>query len=202
MYATMWSQVILYIIFAWVGEVVMIVVVDVAVAMTKVVWTKVATAQDVAVGRLGSDAARIVVGRYLGHKLAWCVPEQGRAEEAIGMIDGDSYNLADFAMAAGTLQAVLVVVPLVVAVVAKDNLATVREVKMATARTARAGKIHCGSCALQLSLAALRLLLGSQGGQSKAHKEEASSKPVGCHLDGCEGVCGTGKCCRRWEGKW
>lgn len=108
---------------------------------------------------------------------------------------GDTYYLADLAMTAGTLQAVLVVVPLVVAVVAKDNLATACEVKMATARAAGARKIHCGSCALQLSLAALRLLLGSQGGQSKAHKEEASSKPVGCHFDGCDGVCGTGKCC-------
>lgn len=90
----------------------------------------------------------------------------------------------------------LVVVPLVVAVVAKDNLATAVKVQMATARTAGAGKIHRGSCALQLSLAALRLLLGSQGGQSKAHKEEASSEPVGCHFDGCDGLCGTGKCCR------
>ena len=90
----------------------------------------------------------------------------------------------------------LIVVPLVVAVVAKDNFATLGEVKMATARTAGAGKIHCGSCALQLSLAALRLLLGSQGGQSKAHKEEASSKPVGCHFDGCDGVYRTRKGCR------
>lgn len=103
-------------------------------------------------------------------------------------------------MTARTLQALLVVVPLVVAVVAKDNFATVVEVKVATARTAGARKIHCGSCALQLSLAALRLLLGSQGGQSKAHKEEASSEPVGCHFDGRDGVCGTGKYCRRGNG--
>lgn len=103
-------------------------------------------------------------------------------------------------MAVRTLQAVLVVVPLLVAVVAKDNFATVGQVKMATARSAWARKIHCGSCALQLSLAALRLLLGSQGGQSKAHKEEASSEPVGCHFDGCDGVWGTGKCCRREKG--
>lgn len=110
-------------------------------------------------------------------------------------MDRNTYYLADLAVTSGTLQAVLVVVPLVVAVVAKDNLATACEVKMATARATGARKIHCGSCALQLSLAALRLLLGSQGGQSKAHKEEASSKPVGCHFDGCDRVCGTGKCC-------
>ena len=108
-----------------------------------------------------------------------------------------SYNLANLTMTTRTLQAVLVIVPLVIAVVAKDNLATVNEVKMATARSARAGMIHCGSCALQLSLAALRLLLGSQGGQSKAHKEKASSEPVGCHFDGCDGICRTGKCCLR-----
>lgn len=38
----------------------------VGVAMTEVVRTKVATAEDVAVGRLGCDIARIVVGGYLG----------------------------------------------------------------------------------------------------------------------------------------
>jgi len=103
-------------------------------------------------------------------------------------------------MTARTLQAVVVVVPLVAAVVAKDNLATFCEVKMATARAAGAWKIHCGSCALQLSLAMLRLSLGSQGGQSKAHKEEASSEPVGCHFDGCDGICGTGKSVCREEG--
>jgi hypothetical protein len=64
---------------------------------------------------------------------------------------------------------------------------------MATARTAGASNFHCGSCALQLSLAMLRLSLRSQGGQPKAHKEKASSEPVGCHFDGCDGVCRTGK---------
>lgn len=109
------------------------------------------------------------------------------------MLDGCTYDLANLAMTARTLQAVLVVVPLVFAVVAKDNFATTCEVKMATARTAVAGKIHCGSCALQLSLAMLRLSLGSQGGKSKAHKEKASSKPVGCHFDGYDGKCRTEK---------
>lgn len=149
------------------------VAVAVTVVMTKVMGTKVTATEYIAVGRLGCDIARIVIS---------------------------GYYLADIAMTVRTLQAVLVVVPLVVAVVAKDNFATVGEVKMATARSARAGKIHCGSYALQLSLAALRLLLGSQGGQSKAHKEEASSEPVGCHFDGCDGVCGTGICCRRGKG--
>lgn len=69
----------------------------------------------------------------------------------------------------------LIIVPLMVAVVAKDNLATGVQIKMA-ARAAGVGKIHCGSRTLQQLLAALRLLvLRSQGGQSKAHKEEASS---------------------------
>lgn len=111
------------------------------------------------------------------------------------MVNRDSYYLADFAMAAGTLQAVLIIVPLVVAVVAIDDLATVCEVEMAMTRTAGAWEIHCGSCALQLALASLRLLLGSQGGQSKTHKEEASSEPVGCHFDGCDGVCDREKWC-------
>jgi hypothetical protein len=57
-------------------------------------------------------------------------------------------------MTARTLQAVLIVIPLIVAVVANDDFATVGEVKMETTRTAGARKIHCGSCALQLSLAA------------------------------------------------
>lgn len=109
------------------------------------------------------------------------------------MLDRCTYDLANLAMTARTLQAMLVVVPLVFAVVAKDNFATACEVKMATARTAVAGKIHCGSCALQLSLAMLRLSLGSQGGKSKAHKEKASSKPVGCHFDGYDGKCRTEK---------
>lgn len=65
MYAATRVQIILYIIFAWVGKVIVVVVVGVAVAMavtmTEVVGTKVATAEDIAVGRLGSDIARIVV---------------------------------------------------------------------------------------------------------------------------------------------
>lgn len=74
MYAATGVHVILYIIFARVGEVVMIVVVGVTVgvgvAVTKIVRTKMATAEDVAVGSLGSDIARIVVGGYLGQKSA------------------------------------------------------------------------------------------------------------------------------------
>lgn len=74
MYAATGVHVILYIIFARVGEVVMVVVVGVTVgvgvAMAKVVRTKMATAEDVAVGGLGSDIARIVVGGYLGQKSA------------------------------------------------------------------------------------------------------------------------------------
>jgi hypothetical protein len=59
---------------------------------------------------------------------------------------------------------------------------------MATGRTTGARTIHCGPGALGLSLAMLRLSLGSQGGQSKAHKEKASSEPVGCQFDGCERI--------------
>jgi hypothetical protein len=47
---------------------------------------------------------------------------------------------------------------------AKEDFATIGEVKTVTARTVRTGKIHCISCVLQLSLAELQLLLGSQGG--------------------------------------
>lgn len=46
-----------------------------------------------------------------------------------------TYDLANITIAAGALQAVLITVPFMVAVVAKDNLATFFEVKMA-ARTA------------------------------------------------------------------
>lgn len=137
-------------------------VVAMSVVMAEIVGAKVATTEDVAVGSLGCDIARVVVR---------------------------GYYLADLALTARTLQAVLVIVPLVTAVVTKDNLAASREVEMATARTAGAGKIHCGpGGALQLSLAMLRLSLGSQGGQSKAHKEKASSEPVGCHFDGCDEI--------------
>lgn len=70
MYVATGVHIVLYIIFAWVREVIMVVVVGVAVAMavimTKVVGTKVTTAEDIAVGRLGCDIARIVVGGYLG----------------------------------------------------------------------------------------------------------------------------------------
>lgn len=70
MYATAWVHIVLYIILAGVGEAIMVVVVGVAMAMTEVVRTEVVTAQDVAVGRLGSDVARIVVGGYLGKEFS------------------------------------------------------------------------------------------------------------------------------------
>lgn len=66
MYAATGVHIVFYIILAGVREAIMVVVVGVAVATTEVVRTKVVTAQDVAVGRLGSDIARVVVGGYLG----------------------------------------------------------------------------------------------------------------------------------------
>jgi hypothetical protein len=45
---------------------VVVVVVGVAVAVTEVVATKLVTAEDIAVGRLGIDIRRVVVGGY------WC----------------------------------------------------------------------------------------------------------------------------------
>lgn len=61
-------HVIIYIIFARVGVAIMVVVVCVAVsvAMAEVVGAKMAAAEDVTVGRLGCDVARIIVGGYLG----------------------------------------------------------------------------------------------------------------------------------------
>lgn len=66
MCATAVVHVVLYIILAGVREAIMVVVVGVAVAMTKVVRTKVVATEDVTVGSLGSDIARVVVGGYLG----------------------------------------------------------------------------------------------------------------------------------------
>jgi hypothetical protein len=74
-------HVVLYIIFTRVGVAITVVSVAVAVAMTEVVRAKMATTQDVAVGRLGCDIAWVVVGGYLGGKSACYVPvqTQGRA---------------------------------------------------------------------------------------------------------------------------
>ena len=83
MYVPPRVHVILYIIFARVGVAIMVVsvAVAVAVAMTEVVAAKVATTEDVAVGRLGCDIAWVVIGGYLGGKSACYVPvqTQGRA---------------------------------------------------------------------------------------------------------------------------
>lgn len=90
-------HVILYVIFARVGVAITVVSVSVPVpaAMAEVVGAKMATSEDVTVGRLGCDIARVVVRRYY---------------------------LANLTLAARTVQAMLVVVPLVAAVVTKDNL--------------------------------------------------------------------------------
>lgn len=69
MYAATGVHVVLYIVLAGVREAIMVMVVGVAVAMTEVVRTKVVATQDVAVGRLGSDIARVVVGGYLGPEI-------------------------------------------------------------------------------------------------------------------------------------
>lgn len=45
-------------------------VVSISVAMTEIVGAKMATPEDVAVGRLGCDIARVIFRRYLGEKLA------------------------------------------------------------------------------------------------------------------------------------
>lgn len=75
----------------------MVVSISVAMTLAKIVGAKMATPKDVAVGRLGCDIARVVVRRYY---------------------------FANLALAARTLQAVLVIVPLVAAVVTKDDLTT------------------------------------------------------------------------------
>lgn len=59
------SHIILYIIFAWIGVAIMVV----SVSMTEIVGAKMATAEDVGVGSLGCDFARVVFGGYLGEKL-------------------------------------------------------------------------------------------------------------------------------------
>lgn len=46
------------------------VAVAMAVVMAEVVGTKVTSAEDIAVGRLGCDIARIIFSGYLGEKLA------------------------------------------------------------------------------------------------------------------------------------
>lgn len=58
------SHIILYIIFAWIGVAIMVV----SVSMTEIVGAKMATAEDVGVGSLGRDIARVVFGGYLGEK--------------------------------------------------------------------------------------------------------------------------------------
>lgn len=67
-------HIVLYIVLAWVGEVIMIVGVAVAVAvvaiMAEVADNSMAIAEHVAIGRLGSDVARVIIGRYLGQKSA------------------------------------------------------------------------------------------------------------------------------------
>lgn len=61
------SHIILYIILAWIGVAIM--VVSVSMTMTEIVGAKMATAEDVGVGSLGCDIARVVFWRYLGGKL-------------------------------------------------------------------------------------------------------------------------------------
>lgn len=56
---------ILYVFLAWIGVPVMVMI-AVVVAMAEVVGTKVAAAEDVAVGGLGCDVAGVIVGGYLG----------------------------------------------------------------------------------------------------------------------------------------
>lgn len=88
MYAASGVHIVLYIILAGVGEAIMVVVVGVAMAMTEVVRTEVVTTQDVAVGRLGSDVARVVVGGYLGKEFSMMdvsQEEQGQGRCKVGV---------------------------------------------------------------------------------------------------------------------
>lgn len=67
-------HVVIYVVLAWVGEVIMVVGVAVAVGvvaiMAEVADNSMAIAEHVAVGRLGSVVARVIISRYLGQKLA------------------------------------------------------------------------------------------------------------------------------------
>lgn len=66
----------------------------------------------------------------------------------------------------------LVVVPLVGAVVTKNDLTASRRVEMAAVAGDTTGEVH----ALLLLLPPLVLLMSSQGGNSKASKEASSSQ--------------------------
>lgn len=66
MYLAAGIHMIFYIIFAWIGETIVVVIMVMAVAMAEVVGTKMAAAEDIAVGRLGSDITRVIVWGYLG----------------------------------------------------------------------------------------------------------------------------------------
>lgn len=88
MYVATGVHIVLYIIFAWIREVVMVVDVAVAVAvtvvMTKVMGTKVTATEYIAVGRLGCDIARIVISGYLGEKLAPLCRGKGKVGQGWG----------------------------------------------------------------------------------------------------------------------
>jgi hypothetical protein len=115
-------QSILDIFFARVGVAVVI------VAMTEVMGAKMISTENAGAGRLGSDIARVVLWGYLGEKSAFpCAGARtvvgSKAGPGDAIINRYSYNLAYLALATRTLQAILIIIPLVSAVVAKDDLA-------------------------------------------------------------------------------
>lgn len=68
MHVAVGVHIVIYVLLAWVGEVIMVVGVAVAVAvavvaiMAEVADNSMAIAEHVAVGRLGSDGARVIIG--------------------------------------------------------------------------------------------------------------------------------------------
>lgn len=85
---------------------------------------------------------------------------------------GGTHNLANVAVTAGALQAVLIVIPLMKAVVAIDNLAASGSVEMAAAASGATQEVHALVLPLLLSLI---MLMSSESGKSKACKQASSS---------------------------